>query len=119
MLATAKAWLGRTRASCDQPEFEQGFIRLAAALIVLVCFAVYVSRDGTIDEREWLVMPAVLAYLAASVALLAWMFAFGRVSPVRRYAGIIVDNLGITYFMAMMGEVGAVVFGFYLFIIFG
>src|SRR6185369_5138210 len=54
-----------------------------------------------------------------SFLLLGRMISVGGVSPLRRYAGIVVDNAGITYFMAMMGEDGAVMFGLYLFIIFG
>ena len=107
------------RARCDKPEFEQGFIRLTAAVIVLVCFTAYAARDFSFDGREWPVMLAVLAYLALSILLLIRMFVAGGVSPMRRYGGIVVDNLGITYFMAMMGEDGAIMFGLYLFIIFG
>ena len=43
----------------------------------------------------------------------------GGVSAIRRYAAMILDNVGITFFMAMMGEDGAWMFGLYLFIIFG
>jgi two-component system, sensor histidine kinase RpfC len=113
--AFLKALYGRT----DPPELEQGFIRMAFAAIVLVCFLAYANRDGFLDPVEQKVLIATLLYLFASIAILIRIVWAGDASVFRRYVGMVVDNAGITYFMAMMGEAGSVMFGLYLFIIFG
>jgi two-component system sensor histidine kinase RpfC len=107
------------RRTADPPELEQGFIRLGAGVIVLCAFLWYASIDGALTDRESLVLAAIIAYVVLGVLILAWIFVKGGISAFRRYAGILVDNAGITFFMAMMGEAGAVMFGLYLFIIFG
>ena len=106
---------GRT----DPPEFEQGLIRLVAGAIVLAVFSWYANRDGRIDSTETNVYVATVTYFVLAILIQALILWSGRVSVIRRYAGMLVDNAGITYFMAMMGEAGAVMFGLYLFIIFG
>ena len=106
---------GRT----DPPEFEQGLIRLVAGAIVLAIFSWYANRDGQIDSTETSVYVATVTYFVLAILIQALILWSGRASVISRYAGMLVDNAGITYFMAMMGEAGAVMFGLYLFIIFG
>jgi two-component system sensor histidine kinase RpfC len=113
--AAKKVLYGRS----DPPELEQGFIRLGFGLVVLVSFLWYVDKDGQIDGVEAPVLLATIAYFLASLVILGRIIWTGGVSVVRRYAAMVIDNAGITYFMAMMGETGAVMFGLYLFIIFG
>jgi two-component system, sensor histidine kinase RpfC len=107
------------RGRTDPPELEQGLIRMVFGLLVLVCFLVYAGRDGQFDEVEQKVLIATVLYFLASILILVRIVWAGDVSPLRRYAGMVVDNVGITYFMAMMGEAGTLMFGLYLFIIFG
>jgi two-component system sensor histidine kinase RpfC len=106
-------------ARTDPPEFEQGLLRLVAGAIVLVAFSLYARRDGRFDATEVQVYVATITYFLLGIAIQARILWKGKVSVVRRYVGMLVDNAGITYFMAMMGEAGAVMFGLYLFIIFG
>jgi two-component system sensor histidine kinase RpfC len=115
-LSDARAKL-RTRV--DGVEFEQAVIRIVAGLIVLVAFVWYATSNHALSPRERQVLAATITYFVLSGVLLSAITWFGGVSPVRRYVGIALDNAGITYFMAMMGEAGAVMFGLYLFIIFG
>ncbi|MEP7182254.1 MAG: ATP-binding protein [Betaproteobacteria bacterium] len=115
----AGAFVRAVYARTDPPEFEQGLIRLVAAVIVVATFSWYALRDGRIDFQESQVFAATILYLALTVVIQARMLWCGGSSVVRRYSGMVLDNVGITYFMAMMGEAGAVMFGLYLFIIFG
>lgn len=103
----------------DSPELEQALLRLALSSVVLITFYGYAGHDGDISSRETHVLLATIAFVGLSTILLARIVVTGGVSVARRYAGIVLDNAGITYFMAMMGEAGAVMFGLYLFIIFG
>lgn len=103
----------------DGPEFEQAVLRVALSALVLAIFYWYAERDGALSDRESQVLAATVAFLVLSVVLLLRILVTGGVSRIRRHAGIVLDNAGITYFMAMMGEAGAVMLGLYLFIIFG
>lgn len=114
-----RAFLKALYRRTDPPELEQAFIRMAFAAIVLVCFIAFANRDGVLDHVELKVLIATLLYFFASIAILVRIVGAGDVSVFRRYLGMVVDNAGITYFMAMMGEAGSVMFGLYLFIIFG
>jgi two-component system, sensor histidine kinase RpfC len=107
------------RARTDPPELECGLIRMGFAATVLICFLAYARRDGLLDPVEQKVLIAILLFFAASIALLFRIIWAGDVSVFRRYAGMVVDNAAITYFMVIMGEAGSVMFGLYLFIIFG
>jgi two-component system sensor histidine kinase RpfC len=106
-------------ARSDPPEFEQACIRLGFGLFVLIAFLWYLKRHDQPGEVESQVLLATIAYCLASLVILSRVLWTGGVSVARRYAGMVIDNAGITYFMAMMGDTGAVMFGLYLFIIFG
>jgi two-component system, sensor histidine kinase RpfC len=115
----ARAMADAVYARVDLQEFWQSRLRLAIGTIVLVVFAWEATRDGWIDGREAPVFAATVLFLLLSLAILARIVWKGGVSDIRRYAGMVLDNAGITYFMAAMGEDGAVMFGLYLFITFG
>jgi len=106
-------------ARVDAPELEQAVLRVALSSVVLAVFWGYVGREQALSARESQVLTATVAFVVLSLALLARIVQHGGTSVLRRYLGIVLDNAGITYFMAMMGEAGAVMFGLYLFIIFG
>lgn len=115
----ARALVAAFYSRVDPPELEQAIIRLGFGTVVLVVFSIYATRDGQLSSVEGRVLAATIAYFIASVVIFARILWVGRLSVIRRYTGIAIDNAGITYFMAMMGEDGAVMFGLYLFIIFG
>jgi len=117
--SSARAFGRRVTARVDPPEHEQAIIRLAFALGVFIYFLWTAARDSHVDGREGPVLAATIIYLLLSIAVQARVLITGGVSVIRRYAGMIVDNVGITFFMAMMGEDGAWMFGLYLFVIFG
>jgi two-component system sensor histidine kinase RpfC len=106
-------------ARVDAPELEQAVLRVALSSVVLAVFWGYIGREEALSARESQVLTATVAFVVLSLALLARIVHHGGTSVVRRYLGIVLDNAGITFFMAMMGEAGAVMFGLYLFIIFG
>ncbi len=115
----AHALIRAVYARVDIQEFRQSRLRLVIGIIVLAVFSYYASRDGRIEGREAPVLAATVLFLLLSLAIQAHILWTGGVSRIRRYAGMVLDNAGITYFMATMGEDGAVMFGLYLFITFG
>jgi two-component system sensor histidine kinase RpfC len=74
-------------------------------------------RDGGMDRKELLKLRPTST--VPSIAILTRAVWKGGPSDIRRYAGMVLDNVGITYFMATMGEDGVMMFGLYLFITFG
>src|SRR4051794_21073920 len=92
------------RARVDAPELEQALLRVALSSVVLAVFWGYVGREEALSARESQVLTATVAFVALSLALLARIVHHGGTSKLRRYIGIVLDNAGITYFMAMMGE---------------
>jgi len=118
-LVTSKRSWQTLAQNTDPPELEQGILRTVGGLIVLAAFLFYSARDRQLDPFDLKVLAACLTYVAVSVGIVIRILQSGGISAFRRYIGIIVDNAGITFFMASMGEAGAVMFGLYLFIIFG
>ena len=114
-----KRWFTERVAPASQPELEQATIRVVLSVIILVSLVWYTDRHEPASEVATKALTAMLIYLAASIAILVSIVWTGHVSVFRRYVGILVDVAAITYFMAVMGEAGAVMFGVYLFIIFG
>jgi two-component system, sensor histidine kinase RpfC len=106
-------------ARTDPPELEQGLIRVAFGTVILVFCLAYSLRDGHVDTVEQKVLVGTLLYLAVSIAFVARTIWAGDVSVFRRYASMLLDIVAITSLMLTMGEAGAVMFGLYLFLIFG
>jgi two-component system, sensor histidine kinase RpfC len=118
LIRRARALIDVLHAKVDAAELGQALFRLSFATIVLVLLSVHeIGTDTTDPDRH--VLFATIAYFVGSIVILGRILWAGGVSVVRRYTGIAMDNAGITYFMAMMGDYGAWMFGLYLFIIFG
>ncbi len=113
------AYLRRLKARADPSEFEQAVVRAVSGVLVLIYLVWYVERDGKVLPDELQVLKVTIAYCIICFAILVAGVWSGHRSEVRRYAGIALDNLGITYFMMMMGEAGTFMFGLYLFVTFG
>jgi len=96
-----KRWQSRLRATfahTDAPELEQALIRLVAGLMVLFSFLWYTADGATFTSREWYVLSATGLYVLLSIGLLVRVYLAGGISPGRRFAGMWIDNCGITFF---------------------
>src|SRR5215475_143716 len=111
LVSAAKGMVRAVYARSDPPELEQGLIRLGFGLLVMILFWAFSTKDGNLSATETSVFAATVAYVLAAVAILARIVRKGGVSVLRRYVSMAVDMAGITYFMIMMGEDGAVMFG--------
>jgi signal transduction histidine kinase/CheY-like chemotaxis protein len=103
----------------DAPEFEQGKIRLLNSIATFPYFAVAFLWDGTLEAHESTSLALVGTYYGLGAALLAWMALRPGVNHARRWAGVALDVGGITLMMSRTGEIGAVMYGLYLWVTMG
>lgn len=101
-----------------QPDREQEMIfnRLAAAVGILIYVAVVSVADGSSMEQPLLI---ATTYLVAAVILLGHLLAFPGVSIGRRIAGMVTDLAMLTWGLRAGGQYIAVLWPWYLWIIFG
>ena len=117
-------WLSRDRlkaviAAAPRPELEQALLRVVIVAAILAFLFWYVLRDGRIESAEYEVLTVTSVFLAFGVLLTLRILAAPHVSVLRRFIGMIADNVVATYFLSQMGEGGAVILFVYLFITFG
>ena len=112
-----KAVAHRVRSRPDT-EFQQAFIRI----IIGLAFALYFTdRDvlaGYPEHSTW-VVSLMWAFVGWSVVLTLLAFLSRKVSPVRRYLGMLSDTAITTYLMAVTGEAGAALVFVYLWVTLG
>lgn len=99
-------------------ELSQAVLRLAVAIVVLLCatwFLSYPDRALGASRAFWI----IVGFTLFATAIVLWILSVPHASPLRRILGIAADNIAITYYMLVSGEAGAVVLGIYLFVIFG
>ena len=106
-------------ASRADSEHEQASVRLviSSAVIGYIFFKIggEVSPEGLASWRWWL----SAGYLLLSGLILAWIVVDPRINVARRLLGATADMATASYGMMVTADVGAVVFGLYLFVTFG
>jgi two-component system sensor histidine kinase RpfC len=102
-----------------EQEFKQAKLRVIIVAAILAYLLWYLLRDGVLEPSEYGVLNVTVGFLIFSVLLTLRVLAAPQVSPRRRFAGMIGDNVVATYFLSQMGEGGAVILFVYLFITFG
>jgi len=101
----------------DRPdtEHEQAALRLIAGSVWLA----YIRIVALQAPVAWHVPVVSTSYLACGVVLLLWILADRRVSPTRRGLGMLLDAAGISYAMAVTGEVGSWLVAMFFFVTLG
>ena len=106
-------------ASRPDSEHEQAAIRLAIGVLGSAYLINAVLADNIISLHEWHVIALAVFFVLFSVAILLSIVIHPQVSVLRRVVGILLDVLTNTTVLYLMGEVGAVVYGIYLWVAFG
>ena len=97
----------------EDTEHEQSLIRVGLSVFALVFLSItYVVTGKT--EGEALVMTGAVLYFLFSTALFIALFFDSRPSPARRVLGIMVDMGIVTFALLITGDVGAPLYGGYL-----
>lgn len=102
----------------DDPEYGQVLVRLGLAVFALTFLVITYAVTGKTEGKAAVFIGLVL-YLTFTVSLtLIRMFAT-QPSPLRRLLGIAVDTTALTYVLTISGDIGAPLYGAYLWIIIG
>ncbi|HMC12920.1 MAG TPA: ATP-binding protein, partial [Gallionellaceae bacterium] len=114
-----KTWLVDHVAKCDRVELEQSFIRLGIGLIILVFLLGRRFLYTTLSSNDIDAFAITSLYVFSAIALTSIILLGRNRSVVRRLAGAWVDTGVITLFMMFTGEIGIILVGGYLWVIFG
>jgi len=102
----------------DDPEYGQVLVRLGLAVFALTFLIITYAVTGKTEGKD-AVFNGLLLYLTFAVSLtLTRMFAT-QPSPMRRFLGIAVDTTALTFVLTISGDIGAPLYGAYLWIIIG
>ena len=96
-------------------EHEQAFIRVGLAIFVLIFLLISYQVTGNTDNRTE-VVTAVLLFLGYAIGLLIVLWFYAAPSPFRRMTSISLDNGIITFALVMSGDIGAPIYGGYLWV---
>ena len=107
--------------AAPKAELEQSILRVAipaVAAVVLLCIWAW---NGTLSDGQVRGLAIAIAFFVFAATITLHIVLRGEKTNVRarRILGIVSDNAVNTYFMFVMDEGGAIVFGVYLFVTFG
>jgi signal transduction histidine kinase/CheY-like chemotaxis protein len=109
----------RVARAADPLELEQAKIRLANGVVIASYFVLAFLWDGEIDAAERWSLVWIGCYYLLGGAILGWIALQPRVSWPRRWAGAVLDMGGNCLIMVRTEEVGAVMYGMFLWVVLG
>jgi len=117
VLGNAFEWLRQRIRSRPDTEFQQALIRFCVGIILYLYFATsFFQHSSQMSGATHLI--ATLFLVFASL-LLAWCVLDGRVSPIRRISGALIDFSGASIVLILSNETGAPIVAVYLWVILG
>jgi len=120
MLDKMKIWLTDSVAKCDRVELEQSLIRLGMGVAVCSYLLLnYLFTQVTLSHNDIIAFAIIGLFLLLSSALIGSILYSSKTSAVRRLAGAWVDIGTVTLLITFTGEVGVMLVGVYLWVIFG
>jgi len=120
LLQTIPTYTGMVKSFISQkgPEFEQGIVRIAITVFVLLFFYFAFEYTGR-TENKIQALSATALYLVFGIVMLIAILRSQKPSNFRRTLGIIGDICIVTYALLLTGAIGAPLYGAYLWIIIG
>ena len=100
-------------------EHVQAAIRIGIGLILTVYVVIVAQENGVITSIGWQVLPVAALFDLLAIGLFIGIVIKPQVSIVRRVIGIMADIGMNTYVLYTLGEVGAPLYGVYLWVAFG
>lgn len=100
-------------------EHEQAIIRLVIGTVAFIYLFTAAFYDGVVNATEIDVLIVSGLFVVISAGILFGIFLDQSTSVSRRVLGMVIDIGATTYGMYMIGEVGAPLFGIYLWVTFG
>ena len=119
MLESIRKWYQKTSRHCDPLELEQALVRVAIGIVFLAYLHVNSLLAISLPNGEIVGFYATIVYLALAFSIATLVLYGKNKSILRRLAGAWVDVGGITLFMSLTADIGVVLVGIYLWVIFG
>ncbi|MES2366582.1 MAG: ATP-binding protein [Pseudomonadota bacterium] len=120
ILEKIKIWATDHLVHCDRVELEQSLVRLGMGIAVFAYLLLYYYfTQATLSRNETLSFIVLSSFLILSAALIGSILYNCKPSAIRRLTGAWVDIGTVTLLIAFTGEVGVLLVGVYLWVIFG
>lgn len=119
MLTSFKNWYKNAATHCDPMELEQATTRLILGSIFTLYLLISFAVSKYITQGETIGFYCLVIFEIVAFALLIVVSIGERESRSRRLFGVWLDIIGTSSFLALAGDIGVVLIGVYLWIIFG
>ncbi|MDP3088136.1 MAG: ATP-binding protein [Methylotenera sp.] len=119
MLTSLKKWRNNAASHCDPLELEQAIIRLAIGTIFTLYLLISFAISAEITQGEIIGFYCLIAFEISALLLMIVVNTTNKKSPKRRLFGAWLDVIGTSSFLALAGDIGVVLIGVYLWVIFG
>jgi len=119
MLASIKNWYQNAAKHCDPLELEQATTRLAIGSFFTLYLIIHflISQDFTPGEIAGFYL--LIVFELSAIVLLVIVGHAKNTSRIRRLVGAWLDIIGTSTFLSLAGDIGVVLIGVYLWVIFG
>ncbi|MDZ4212289.1 MAG: hybrid sensor histidine kinase/response regulator, partial [Methylotenera sp.] len=119
MLLLLKNWYKNAATHCDPLELEQATTRLAIGTIFTLYLLFSFAFSENIMRGEVMGFYCLIIYEIAAFILLVIVSMAEKQSIARKLLGAWLDIIGTSAFLALAGDIGVVLIGVYLWVIFG
>ena len=119
MLESLISWYKKSTRHCDSLELEQAIIRIAIGTVFLAYLNINSLLAASLLDGEIIGLYATILYLVLALSIAITVVYGKKKSTLRRLAGAWVDIGGTTLFMSLTADIGVVLVGIYLWVIFG
>ncbi len=105
----------------DRPdsEHEQAGLRIVIVGLILAYMALFHGLPARWSPTDWTIVLTLTGFFAIAVGIFLAICIWPAVNVPRRLLGMVADNAGAAWYMAMAGEYGFSMLGVYLFVTFG
>ncbi len=118
MLESFKDWYQKQISHCDLLEVEQAFIRLCVGLAIFVMI-LYSYLVNSLTQQDLIAFKINLGFELFSFIIYLSILNGKKNSVVRKLAGAWLDIGTVSIFMSLTGDIGVMLVGVYLWVIFG
>jgi two-component system sensor histidine kinase RpfC len=119
MLTSLRNWYKKSASHCDPLELEQAITRLAIGALFTFYLLISFAISAEITQGEIIGFYCLIVFETAALLLMIAVSANNKKSRNRRLFGAWLDIIGTSSFLALAGDIGVVLIGVYLWVIFG
>ena len=119
MLKNFKKWYRKSATHCDPLELEQAITRVVIAALFTFYLLISFSVNVDISQGEIIGFYCLIVFEVLALTLMVIVSTSETISKYRRLSGAWLDIVGTSSFLALSGDIGVVLIGVYLWVIFG